>query len=149
MKVILKKDVIKLGITGEIYDVKKGYAKNFLLPRGLAIIATPKAISKIQKNQKQIEKRKAEEAKKAKEKLQEITGVLIKLKVPVGEKQQMFAAIREQDIAKALKEQKKIDINPDFINLTTPIKELGEYDIDIDFGEGLNTMFKLIIQEQK
>ncbi|MFH1749336.1 MAG: 50S ribosomal protein L9 [bacterium] len=149
MKVILKKDVVKLGITGEICNVKKGYAKNFLFPRNLAILATSKAVSKIQKNQEEIEKRKAEEAKKTKEKLQEMTGISLKLKVPVGEKQQMFAAIREQDIAKTLKEQKKIDINPDFINLTTPIKELGEYDIDIDFGEGLNTTLKLIIQEQK
>ncbi len=149
MKVILKKDVVKLGIAGEVCEVKKGYGKNYLIPNGLAEIATFRAISKIQKNQKQIKERKSEKADKAKLKLDEITGTILKIKVPVGEKQQMFAAIREQDIAEALKQQKKIDINSDFINLTTPIKELGEYEIDVDYGEGLNTTIKLIIQEQK
>ncbi|MFC1656842.1 50S ribosomal protein L9 [Patescibacteria group bacterium] len=149
MKVILKKDVVKLGIAGEICDVKKGYAKNFLFPRNLAILATSRAVSKIQKNQEEIEKRKSEESKKSQEKLDQISGISLKIQVPVGEKQQMFAAIREQDIAETLKKQKKININSDFINLTAPIKELGEHDIEIDFGEGLNTILKLIIQEKK
>lgn len=149
MKVILKNNVPKLGVVGEICEVKKGYAKNYLIPRGLAILATPKAQAQIEVKKKEIEARKAKEDEKFQDKLKKISGISLKIKVPVGEKQEMFAAIREKDITEILEKEKKIELDPDFINLGVPIKELGEHDIEVDFGEGLKTNFQLIIEEKK
>lgn len=149
MKIILKTNVPKLGVAGEICEVKKGYAKNYLIPQGLAILAIPKAIAEIKVKKKEIEVRKTKEIEKFQDKLEKISGISLKIKVPVGEKQEMFAAIREKDIAEVLEKEKKIELDPDFINLKAPLKELGKHDIEVDFGEGLKANFQLIIEEKK
>ena len=149
MKIILKTNIPKLGVVGEICDVKKGYAKNYLIPHNLAIQATPKAIVKVEKQKKTIEDRKTQASEKYTAILKDLSGISLKLEVPTGEKQEMFAAIHASDIVQAIKKEKKIDMDPNFINLTSPIKELGEYNIEIDFGEGLATSLNLNILEKK
>jgi len=149
MKVILKENLPKLGVAGEVCEVKKGYAKNYLLPNNLAILATPANLTKIENQKKEIVARKAEELKKFEKQLKEISGIILKIKVSVGEKQEMFAAIHEKDIAEVLEKEHGIRLNPDFINLTAPIKDLGEYVIEVDFGEGLKTNFQLLVSKSK
>ncbi len=149
MKVILKANIPKLGVAGEVCEVKRGYAKNYLLPQGLAVLATSKALKKLEVQKKEIEKRKIKEKKEFENLLKKIAGISLKIKVPTGEKQEMFAAIHTKDITHALEEQKKIKLDSNFINLSEPIKKLGEYKIEVDFGEGMKTNFLLIIEEEK
>jgi len=131
MKVILLQDISGLGKKYEVKNVSDGYARNFLFPRNLAKIATPKAIKAVES-----EKKRAEEEEKIQENiLQKNLESLKDLKVvwdgKNNEKGHLFAGIHSQDISKILKEQSHLDIPAELIQLEKPIKETGQYKIKV------------------
>ncbi|NOZ55250.1 MAG: 50S ribosomal protein L9 [Calditrichaeota bacterium] len=130
MKVILKQEVEKLGKPGDIVTVKDGYARNYLLPRGLAVPATPGNLRAIEEEKKLAELR-ANREKRAAEKLAEkLNSVSVTATVSVGEEDKIFGAVTSQTIAELLKE-KGYDIDRRKIHLEEPIKALGIYDVPI------------------
>ncbi len=130
MKVILRKDIEKLGNAGDIVTVKDGYARNYLLPRGLAVPATPGNLRAIEEEKKLAELR-ANREKRAAEKLAEkLNSVSVTATVSVGEEDKIFGAVTTQMIADLLKE-KGYDIDRRKIHLEEPIKALGIYDVPI------------------
>ena len=130
MKVILRKDIEKLGNAGDIVTVKDGYARNYLLPRGLAVPATPGNLRAVEEEKKLAELR-ANREKRAAEKLAEkLNSVSVTATVSVGEEDKIFGAVTTQMIADLLKE-KGYDIDRRKIHLEEPIKALGIYDVPI------------------
>jgi large subunit ribosomal protein L9 len=139
MDVILIQDVDNLGATNEVVKVKNGYARNFLLPRKLAIESSPG-------NRKQLEEKLKQVAKKEAKMLAEINSVITKLKegplklgAKTGTSGKIFGSITALQISRAIREQKGYEIDRRRINIADEVKELGTYKATIDFGNGHST----------
>lgn len=142
MNVILRQDVEGLGFEFEVVSVKPGYARNFLIPRGLASVATPKNVQELNEV---LEARKAEEATliaAAKEKAAKLDGLVVKIDAKVGSGDKLFGSINNADLAEALV---KAGVEIEKKNIRIPgntIKRLGKYeakvrfhrDVEVDFG---------------
>lgn len=129
MKVILKKDIKGSGKCGDIITVKDGYARNYLIPNKLAVEADAKNLSLLKQHNQSVEHQhqlEYEHAIELKNKLSSIT-----LKAKSGETGKLFGSITAKDIAEAIKEQNKIEIDKRWIKLEDSIKSLGVFDIEI------------------
>ena len=130
MQVILKEEIEKLGKIGDIVVVADGYARNFLIPKNLAIEATPKNIKRIEHEKRLI----AEKLKKAKKEAEDVAKrfaeITVTISVQVGEEGKLFGSVTTMDIAATL-EKEGIPVERKKILLENPIKELGEYTVPI------------------
>lgn len=147
MKIILLKDIKKIGKKYEIKDVADSYALNLLIPAKAAIPATPGNINLIEAKKKgdAIENAKNEaELQKA---LNEIKGISLEMSGKVNDKGHLFAGIHKEAVLEALKKQKGVTINSEHLILEKPIKEIGEHEIKIKVGER-EAAFKLIIKSE-
>jgi len=145
MRIILLKDVDKVGKKYEIKEVKNGYARNFLIPNGLAKPATKEAVVWLE-TQKEIEEKKSEkELKKTQEVASTFDGQEIVIPVKIGkERDQLFESITAQKISEKMKEL-GLEIKKNQIELPEPIKELGEYPVKIKFEHNLEAEIKVIV----
>ena len=144
MKVILLENVDNLGKAGDIKEVTGGYARNFLLPKKFAEVATPDAVKRIQiQSEKRIQQEK-ENLEKNQKLAEELDGreVIIKSKEKDGK---LFGSVTAKDIVKALKEQ-KMEIEEKSIELTDPIKEIGEKEVIVRLGHGIEAKITVIIE---
>ena len=135
MKVIFLKDVAKVGQHGTMKDVADGYALNFLIPRGLAIQATPDKVAAHLAAQKREGEAREQQNKATSEAVHSLKGIRIEISVKATEKGGLFKSITAADIVKAIQEQRSVNIPLDSIALAKPIKETGEHNIKIAFGE--------------
>ena len=147
MKVILLQDVAALGRKNDTKDVSDGYARNFLLPRRLAVAATPAAIAaltgeKVRKEQEQLKHTATYQA--VAEKLKNMT-LLIKTKM--GEKGKAFGSITAAKIRDALKRQ-GIDMEKEWIALVEPIKTMGEHTVEIKFPHDIVGKMKVTVEAE-
>jgi large subunit ribosomal protein L9 len=147
MKVILKKDVEKLGKTGDVVSVKDGYARNYLIPKELVIQAT-------RSNMKIVDELKANENRKAKKTETTALNLAKKLKdisvtatVKTGEEDKLFGAVTAQIIAELIAE-KGIEIKKSDILLEEPIKELGVFDVPVKLGAGVKAEIKVWVVKE-
>ena len=148
VKIILLQDVKSLGKKYEVKNVKAGYARNFLIPKGLAEQMTEKVL-KLLENQKEIEEKKAtEELKKVQTFVSKVDGLEITIPIKLGEDGQLFESITTQKIAEKLKIE-DFKIKKSQIILEKPIKELGEFSIKISFAHGLEAEISVIVVEEK
>ncbi len=148
MKVILLQDIDNLGEKYEIKEVKDGYARNFLIPKGLVRLATKESLKWLEA-QKEIRKKKAEEElKKVQKIVSEIDGVEVIIPVKIGEKEQFFEKVNSQKISEKLKEM-GFEIKKGQITLEKPIEELGEFPIKVKFEHNLEAEIRVIIIEEK
>jgi large subunit ribosomal protein L9 len=136
MDVILIQDVDNLGAKNEVVKVRNGYARNFLLPRQLAVESSPG-------NRKQLEERMKQVKKKEEKMLAEINSVIAKLKetplrigAKTGTSGKIFGAVTSLQISRAIREQKGYEIDRKRISIPEEIKELGTYKANIEFGNG-------------
>lgn len=130
MKVILRKNFDQLGKVGDVLSVKDGYARNYLIPRGIAYQATAGNIRSLEEEKKQILKRDAKELEAAQNLSVELEKVSVTIPVKVGEEEKIFGSVTTQMIADALKE-KGFDIDKRKIEITEPIKALGIYSVSV------------------
>ncbi len=148
MRVILLQNIDKLGKKYEVKEVKNGYARNFLIPKGLAKPATKKTLKWL-KSQKEIEARRVEEElKKIQAFASNVDGLEVVIPVRIGEKEQLFESIAPQKISEKLKEL-GFKIKKTQIDLPEPIKELGEFPVKIHFEHNLEAEIKVIVVEEK
>ncbi len=146
MRVILLKNVDKIGKQFEIKDVADGYANNFLLPKGLAKQATKNAMVWA-KTQREISAKKTEEELKViQQHASSLDGQEVVIQVKVGDKDQLFESINDQKIWDKLKEA-GFDVEKKQIDLEEPIKKLGEYPVKIKFSHNLEAEIKVIVTE--
>lgn len=144
MKIILLQNVAKVGKKYDIKNVSDGYAFNLLIPKGLAEVATPSAIKKV-------EKLKMEDAGNMKVQedlllmnLNTINGTTLEMKEKANEKGHLFAGVHKKEIISAMKTDKHIELMPEFIVLENPIKEVGEHTVEIKVKDK-TAKLKLII----
>lgn len=131
MEVVLKKDHDKLGKAMEIVTVKDGYARNFLIPEGIAVIATEGNKRAVAESKKHFEKREGKKIKEAQEQAKQIEKVPCTIKVKVGEEDKMFGSVTSQEIADFLTKEGFAVTKRD-VDLAEPIKQLGVYTVKIN-----------------
>ncbi|MFZ4506687.1 MAG: 50S ribosomal protein L9 [Fimbriimonas sp.] len=133
MKVILNQTVPKVGKAGTVVTVADGYARNFLFPRGLAIIAEKRQIEALEKRQARLSAKLADEKSAAVALKEKIQGGSVRIEAKVGrDAGKLFGAITSQDVADAVKAQLGLAIDKKHIALVEPIKRLGSYSVEID-----------------
>ncbi|HIQ50807.1 MAG TPA: 50S ribosomal protein L9 [Nautiliaceae bacterium] len=144
MKVLLIKDVKGLGKAGEIRNVKDGYARNFLLPKGFAKLATDDVIKAWQEEQNKKEEELKKEFSKINELKEKIENTTLVVKHKLGANGQLYGAITNKEVANELL-KKGIEIDKKHIEMKQ-IKSVGEYDVDIKLGHGIHANLKLIVE---
>lgn len=147
MKVILKQDVESLGKIGEIVDVKPGYARNYLIPKGMGMTATDKNIRRWQVEQQQSQLKMTRDRKNAEKLAEKLNEVSCTAMVTVGEEDKVFGSVTTQTIADLLKE-KGFDIDRKKIVLDEPIKALGIYTIPIKLHTDVEAQIKLWVVKE-
>ena len=148
MKVILKEDVKGLGKKEDMVQVSDGYARNFLLPRGVAVEASKDNMN-IMKTRKEAElTKKARDKAHAEAQAEKINAMTLVLKGKAGEQSRLFGSITGKDIADMLKNKYKIDIDKKKIVLNEPIKTLGECIVEIRIYAGVIAKLKVIVEAE-
>ncbi len=149
MKVILQQDVKGQGKKGQMVEVSEGYARNFLLPRKLAIVATTDAINTMnlkEKARRAEEARQKAEAEATAEKLKECQ---VKLTAKAGNGGRLFGAVTTKEISEGLKAQYRIDIPKQKLVLDEPIKAFGSYQVKAKLGfEVVGTVYVTVCEEK-
>ena len=147
MKVILKEDVHNLGQQGDIVEVKAGHARNYLMPQNLAILFTQKQMKSIEETRK-LENRKLEMQKdKLLSTLKDVEALNLSVKMKSEEGDKLFGSVTKIDIVKLLQEN-SIEIDKKYIDLSSPIKTLGEHKIDIIFTGDISGSFSLLVEKE-
>lgn len=142
MEVILKKDFITLGYEGDICKVKDGYARNYLIPRNIAVIKNAGNLKTLAQMQKSLEKKRAKRKMEAEILKGKIVDISVMIPVKVAENGKLYGSVSPQNLVDALKE-KEIDINKKDVHMDKHIKELGEYEIEIKLYHSVNANIKI------
>ena len=137
MKVILLDNIKGVGKKDEIINASDGYARNFLLPKKLAVEANPENMSKLKAKEDSNQYKKSVEKEEAQKIAERLKGILLKIPVKSGENGKIFGSITSKEIADNLKEQYGIDVDKKKIDLKEPIKSLGSFNVNIKLFEGV------------
>jgi large subunit ribosomal protein L9 len=148
MQIILQEDVEKLGTRGQVVEVKAGYARNFLLPRKLALEASPGNMKRLEKMRAVFAKKEASEKGDATKLAELLAGVSLELTRKAGENDQLFGSVTSADISDALA-AKGFTIDKRKITLAEPIKVIGEYDIPLKLHREVSTAVKLAVKKEQ
>ncbi len=135
MKIILLKDVAKVGRRYETKDISDGYAINLLIPKGLAMAATPNALKQIEGEKAKYEGEKKLHQELLLKNLKDLEGVTITMYEKANEKGHLFAGVHKQEIIPEIQKQTRLQVDAEHIILDKPIKEIGDHDIEIKVGE--------------
>jgi large subunit ribosomal protein L9 len=143
MQIILTEDVANLGKSGELVSVKQGFGRNYLLPQGLAVIATQDNVKRIARQKALIEQRAAKARGDAEATAQKLGGVELTLERQTAEgSDKLFGSVTSKDIAEALA-AKGHKVDKKLIHLPEPIRSTGEHQIEIKLGRGVGATIKL------
>lgn len=147
MKVILKEDIQNLGQQGDVVEVKSGYARNYLMPQKLAILFTKQQKKSIDEAQR-VEERKLEREKDQLESvLKQVEDLSLSLKMQSEEDSKLFGSVTKLDIVKLL-EENGITIDKKYVDLSSPIKTLGEHKVNIVFTKEMSASFTLTVEKE-
>ena len=144
MEVILKEDVINLGKIGEVVRVRDGYARNYLLPRGLVQTANKKNLKTFEHQKKVVNDQKQKIARTAQAVGNQLTGVSLVIPMKVGEEGRLFGSVTTMQIEKALK-AKGLTVDRRKIHLDAPIKNAGDFEISIRLSADLTVPLKVSV----
>ena len=144
MKVILKQNVDSLGKAGDAVKVADGYARNYLIPKGLAVEASNWSLKALENEKQQIMKKIETERKKAEVMIERLAGVTLSLTRRVGEQDKLFGSVTTKDIEKSLQEL-GVEIDRKMIILEEPIKTPGEFLAKIKLQAGVTTEIKITV----
>ena len=131
MRVVLRKDVKRLGTVGEVRSVADGYARNYLIPRGLAVLATDAALEQVKADAASMRRRASQEHDQAKTLAERIDGVEIVFQAKAGETGRLYGSITNGDVAERLAEIAGEPVDKRKIQLEEPIKDLGSSDVQV------------------
>lgn len=147
MKVILKQDVQGSGKIGDIVNVSDGYARNYLLKRGLAVEATERALGEIKAKHAADERKLQAEVDEAKKLAKELGGKTIKILAKAGANGKLFGSVTAREIADELKKQLGVEIDKRKISLENEIKQFGTFPAEIKMAHGVNTSVFVMVGE--
>ncbi len=137
MRVILLEDVENLGRAGDVVEVKDGYARNYLIPRGLVQPATKGALKQIEQIRQAVERRRARERGHAESVAAVLKETVIEFRARAGARNRLYGSITNTDIAAAIKEKTGIEIDRRSIVLERPLRQLGEYVVPVRLAAGI------------
>jgi large subunit ribosomal protein L9 len=146
MRIILQKDVTNLGDAGDIKEVSPGYARNYLIPKKLAIIATDKSAKAVEFQKKLAQIKKENRKKSMLELAKQIEANTYTISVKVGENEKLFGSVTSLDIANSLKSN-GIEIDKRKIEISEPIKSLGAYQVKVKLADGVQSTIKLNVEK--
>ena len=150
MKVILLENVRKIGSIGEIIDVKRGFARNFLISKKKALFASKENIKEVEKIKQELNKKDEDKKKEAKSILEKIQNKLFEIKKLSTENKELYGSVKPTEISKLINEIEKIEINPSNIQPTKEIKSLGEFKVLVNLHSEVQTqiIIKVLPQEE-
>lgn len=147
MQVILRENIENLGKTGDVVKVSDGYARNFLLPRKLVMIAEEKNVAAIEQAKKALEKKRLAEKASAQEFATKLSGLTCVIARKVGEHDKLFGSVSAADISEALK-QLGHTLDRRHIHLETPIKTLGFHSVNIKLEPEVSAMIQVSVVKE-
>lgn len=130
-EVILKKDIERIGKAGDIIKVKDGYARNFLIPKGLVLEVTPSNLRRLEEDKKQKESQKEKVKQEATGLAEQLSGMSCTVTTEASEDDKLYGSITAADIAKAIEIEKNIKIDKRSVLLEEPIQALGIYEVSV------------------
>ena len=150
MKVILLENVRKVGSIGEIIDVKRGFARNYLISKKKALFASKENIKEVEKIKQELNKKDQNKKKEAKNILEKIQNKTYEIKKLSTENKELYGSVKPTEISKLIHEKENVEINPSNIQPTNEIKSLGEFRVEINLHSDVQTqiLVKVIPQEE-
>jgi|SRR5215207_11141892 len=147
MKVMLVKDVYKLGRAGDIKKVADGFGRNFLIPQGLAVLATSGALKQVDRIRSQAEVRRTEQNSELKDLAKHINGVTVIFSAKAGETGKLYGSITTQDVATAVTEKTRFEVKKQQIDMQ-PIRNLGEFTAHVRLTMDLVPEVKIVVHRE-
>ena len=146
MRVVLLQNIEGLGHKFDVKEVKSGYARNFLLPKKLVEIATTAVIKELEKRKVLWAKKHKEVITALREKVEDLKDASFEFSLKVGEKDEIFSSVTQKDIEKSLQEKSFDKVE---VELKKPIKEIGEHQVQVNFGEGIKAKIKVVVTKER
>ena len=143
--VILKRGVEKLGEAGELVRVRPGFARNYLLPRALAVVATDDNVRQIEHERKLAVASAAKQKSVSEGLAAQVSGLKVEITAQAGEGDKLFGSVNTRDISEAL-HKKGIELDRKHLDLASPIKALGEYEVTAKLGSSVTAKFKVVVK---
>ena len=145
MQVILKQDVEKIGRRGDIVDVSRGYVRNFLVPRGLAEMATPSRLEEVHREMAEAEERDHRMAERASEVAETLKKSVITIEARTGEDERLFGSVTAANIADAIDKVRGVRVDRRRIKLEEPIRSLGTHQVPVQVYGDIEASVKVIV----
>ena len=145
MEILLKQDVENLGAAGDIVNVKPGFARNYLIPRGMALPATPGLRKQANQIKQAAERRRLRELKTAQDMAARISQITLNFKAKAGESGRLYGSITSATIAEALSAELGTEIDRRDLRMEHSLRELGEHEVTIHLAQNVNANFKVIV----
>ena len=149
MKVILQQDVKGQGKKGQLVEVSDGYARNFLLPKKLAVLATAENVNTMKQQEKARKAQEAAEKAQAEATAKQLEGLMVKITAKAGEGGRLFGAVTAKEISEQLKAQHDMELDSKKLVLAEPIKTFGSFEVKAKLGfEITGTVYVLVCEEK-
>jgi len=149
MKIVLLENLRKLGNIGEIINVKRGYARNFLIPQNKALFASEKNIKEVEKIKSDLNKKDQEKKKAAKEIAEKLKNKIFEIKKLVTENKELYGSVKPTEISKLLKDREKIELSSSLIQPVKEIKSVGEFKVILNLHSEIESFIKIkVIPEE-
>ena len=149
MKVILLENIMKIGNIGDIIDVKRGYARNFLISKKKALFASKKNIADVEKIKKELNKKDLDRKKEAKELAEKLNNKLFEIKKLSTENDELYGSVKPTEISKLINQKESIDINSSIIQPIKEIKSLGKFKININLHSEIQATIYLNVSSDE
>ena len=149
MKVILLENVRKVGSIGEIIDVKRGFARNFLISKKKALFASKENIKEVEKIKQELNKKDQDKKKEAKTIQEKIKNKEYEIKKLSTENKELYGSVKPTEISKLLAEQEKVEINPSLIQPINEIKSLGNFKVLVNLHSEIQTQIVIKVSPQE
>ena len=149
MKVILLENVRKIGSIGEIIDVKRGFARNYLISKKKALFASKENIKEVEKIKQELNKKDQDKKKEAKKILEKIQNKTYEIKKLSTENKELYWSVKPTEISKLIHEKENVEINPSNIQPSKEIKSLGEFKVEINLHSDVQTQIKVKVVPQE
>jgi len=148
MKVLFVKEVAGVAAAGEIKEVKPGFARNFLLPQGIGVLANEKTMEQVRMREEAIRRRAEKEVTEARETASTIKRLTVTIFAKAGEAGRLHGSVTSSDIAQQLKREAGLDIDKKKIHVAPPIKTLGPHEVKVDIHTDISETLKIVVAAQ-
>ena len=149
MKIILLENVRKIGSIGEIIDVKRGFARNYLISKKKALFASKENIKEVEKIKQELNKKDQDKKKDAKSILEKIQNKTYEIKKLSTENKELYGSVKPTEISKLINDKENVDINPSNIQPSKEIKSLGEFKVEINLHSDVQTQITINVVPQE